>query len=195
MPIPTQEADSSSSATLVERLQSRQPAAWQRLSQLYTPLVYGWARRAGLGDGDAHDVVQEVFIAVAAGIDGFRRDRTGDSFRGWLRGIARHKLQDHYRRRAAAPDAPGGSEHLKRLQELEAPDDVPPASDNDLAELVRRAAELLRSDFQETTWRAFWRLAVDGLPAAAVAEELGLTTGAVHAARFRVLKRLRDELA
>jgi RNA polymerase sigma-70 factor (ECF subfamily) len=44
-----------------------------------------------------------------------------------------------------------------------------------------------------TTWAAFQRVAVDGLPAARVAEELGLSENAVLQAKSRILKRLRQE--
>jgi RNA polymerase sigma-70 factor, ECF subfamily len=61
-------------------------------------------------------------------------------------------------------------------------------------QLVSRALELMHTDFQPATWRAFWEHGVCGRPAAEVAAELGLTTGAVYAAKFRVLDRLRKEL-
>jgi RNA polymerase sigma-70 factor (ECF subfamily) len=60
--------------------------------------------------------------------------------------------------------------------------------------LASRALQIMRADFQETTWKACWETAVAGRPAAEVARELGLTVGAVYAAKFRVLDRLRHEL-
>src|SRR5439155_11837638 len=89
-----------SSDTIVSRLKLHDALAWERLSQLAGPLVYGWARRAGLQDSDAADVTQEVFQAVAQQIDTFRKERPGDSFRGWLWGIARHKIADQFRKQA-----------------------------------------------------------------------------------------------
>jgi RNA polymerase sigma-70 factor (ECF subfamily) len=100
---------SSASDSLFRRLRAREGAAWHRLVRLYGPVVYGWCRRAGLQEADAADVGQEVFAAVAGGIDAFRRDRPGDSFRGWLWGITRHKVNDLWRRRAGQPDGAGGS--------------------------------------------------------------------------------------
>ena len=61
--------------------------------------------------------------------------------------------------------------------------------------LTNRALRLMQADFQPATWQAFWEQVVVGRPAADVAAELGLTPGAVYAARFRVLDRLRRELA
>jgi RNA polymerase sigma-70 factor (ECF subfamily) len=187
------------SSSLVSRLKARDPAAWDRFARLYGPLVYGWCRRAGLRDDDAADVAQEVFRGVAVGIDQFRRDRSGDSFRGWLRGIARHKLLDHYRRVAGQPDAAGGSAALVRLGQVAsdpAADDPPPGeAARDLALLARRAMDLVRTDFHEATWRAFWETAVEGRPPADVAAELGLSVASVYSAKSRVLARLRQELA
>ncbi len=52
----------------------------------------------------------------------------------------------------------------------------------------------MRADFQEKTWKACWETVALGRPAAAVAAELDLSVGAVYAAKFRVLERLRQEL-
>ena len=61
-------------------------------------------------------------------------------------------------------------------------------------QLARRALQIMHTDFQPSTWRACYEVVVVGRPVAEVAAELGLTPGAVHAARFRVLARLRQEL-
>jgi RNA polymerase sigma-70 factor (ECF subfamily) len=64
------------SATLLERL--RQPAdqeAWARFVRLYTPLPYYWARRVGLQEQDAADLVQEVFAVLFQKLPEFTYDR------------------------------------------------------------------------------------------------------------------------
>jgi RNA polymerase sigma-70 factor (ECF subfamily) len=53
---------------------------------------------------------------------------------------------------------------------------------------------MIRSEFEERTWQAFWRTAVDGLTAADVGAELHMKSGAVRVAKCRVLQRLREEL-
>jgi RNA polymerase sigma-70 factor (ECF subfamily) len=65
----------------------------------------------------------------------------------------------------------------------------------DATGLYQRALNLLRTDFAESTWQAFLATAVDGRSAADVAEDLGMTVGAVYVAKSRVLARLREELA
>jgi len=188
----------STSRSLLRRARAHDPAAWTRLTAVYSPLVYRWCRRSGLQSSDAADVAQEVFRSVAAGLDGFRHQRPEDTFRGWLWTITRNKIRDHFRARAARPDARGGTTAQLALEQL--PDEGPGGPDDDtdpglLSKLARRAVALMQTDFAETTWRAFWLTAVEQQPARAVAEELGMSDAAVYVARSRVLRRLREELA
>ena len=53
----------------------------------------------------------------------------------------------------------------------------------------------MQAEFQPTTWRAFWECVVADRPGAEVAAELGISVDAVYAAKSRVLRRLRRELA
>jgi RNA polymerase sigma-70 factor (ECF subfamily) len=162
---------------------------------LYGPLVYSWARQLGVPPADAADVSQEVFRAVHGSIQSFRRDRPDDSFRGWLWTITRNKTGDHFRRLEGRPQSPGGSTARQLFEQLpDAPSEAATGADV-LSAVAHRALELVRSEFEERTFRAFWRTAVDGQKAKDVAEELGMTLGAVYMAKSRVTRRLRDELA
>lgn len=162
---------------------------------LYYPLVYGWCRRRVLQVEDAADVVQEIFGAVARGLPGFRRAREGDTFRGWMRGIARHRLQDYWRLQAAGDRPAGGSDAAHRLAEVPDPFlDEPDESPGPTALLVRRGLELIRPEFGEPVWQAFWRASVDGQDPADIAADLGVSRNAVYKAKSRVLARLREVL-
>lgn len=121
--MPVTESSSSTSASLLDRVRQLDPEAWDRLSRFYSPVVYRWCRHAGVQDNDAADVSQEVFRAVANGIGGFRREKPGDSFRGWLWTITRNKIRDHFRRLADRPGGVGGSAANRRM--LEIPDIIP----------------------------------------------------------------------
>ncbi len=183
--------------SLLDRLRERRADDWRRLLALFAPVVYQWARRAGLQDCDAADVVQEVFAAVHAGLDQFRKDAAHGSFRGWLHRIARNKVCDHYRRRDRLLVGEGGSNAVQRLNDHP---DLDHFGDEDNALettclLAKRALELIRGDFAPTTWAAFHAVVVDSQPAETVAAELGVSVGAVYVAKSRVLKRLREELA
>jgi RNA polymerase sigma-70 factor (ECF subfamily) len=183
----------STSVTLLERVRVREPEAWGRLLRLYGPLVEAWCLRGGVRGADAEDVTQEVFRAVADGLADFRKDRPGDTFRGWLKGVTRHKLLDHYRRGRRAPGARGGSDAQRRLQQVPAPE-LPDDDPADLTGLYHRALELVRGEFEPRTWQAFLRVVVDGRTAAEAGAELGLTAPAVRMAKSRVLRRLREEV-
>ncbi len=174
---------------------------------MYGPLVYRWVRQAGVMQGDAEDLVQEVFIAVAHSIPHFSLQSGTGSFRRWLWGITHNKVKQHFRRVNREPRGTGGTEaqiqirnQPELLAEASSPkngesetDSVSLGFDED-ASLLHRAMGLLKSDFEEHTWRAFWRMAVDGQSSADVAEELGMTKKAVRQAKYRVLRRLRAEL-
>jgi RNA polymerase sigma-70 factor (ECF subfamily) len=185
--------DKSTSLTLLQRVRDRDEEAWRRLLHLYAPLVARWCGLRGVRGQDADDVQQEVFQAVAKGLDGFRRERSGDTFRGWLRGITRNKILDHYRRGARGAAAQGGTDAHRQLQQV-ADEPLPEDTEDDLSGLYRRALELVRGEFEERTWEMFWRSAVDGQAPADIAADLGVSAAAVRKAKSRVLHRLREEV-
>jgi RNA polymerase sigma-70 factor, ECF subfamily len=187
---------SSLSSTMFRRVVALDKDAWQRVFDLYHPYLYSKCRHRGLHGHDAADVAQEVMMAAFKSIANFRREEPGSSFRAWLLGIADHKLQDHWDGKAINPQGEGGSDTQRWLDQLIAPGDESSRkinADAEKAGLIRRALELIQLEFEERTWKAFWRFAIDTQPAAAVATELGTTPNAVHVAACRVRKRLRDE--
>ena len=192
---PTGDATSSVGATLLVRLRAGQAGAWERLVRLYGQTVYVWCRGAGVSEADAADVSQEVFAAVARHIADFRRERPGDSFRGWLWTITRNKVRDHWRRHADGVQAAGGTTAQQVMNQV--PEDGLPdteaGAEAEASDLYRRALELIRSEFEERTWRAFLMVTVEGRLPADAAAALGTTPGAVYIAKSRVLKRLREE--
>jgi RNA polymerase sigma-70 factor, ECF subfamily len=181
------------SLTLLDRIRTSDQDAWRNVIYLYTPLVVYWCRRRGVREGDAEDVAQEVFRAVASGISTFHRDRTGDTFRGWLRSVTQHKALDWHRYRGRNPaEAAGGTEAGQVLNEIAADaDDEDPSQ---LSELYHRALELVRGEFERQTWQAFWRVAVEGHVPKDVARDMGVSTAAVRKAKSRVMGRLREQL-
>jgi RNA polymerase sigma-70 factor (ECF subfamily) len=174
--------------SLLERL--RQPQAneaWQRFVELYTPLLRFWARRLGLQNEDADDLIQEVFTTVLQKLPTFRQQE-GHTFRSWLRTVTRNKWIDLRRRHKVLPQVADTT-----LEELPARAEAFWEGDY-RRYLVKRALDLMQADFHPTTWKACWEVVAYGRPAAEVGAELGLSVGAVHAARARVLARLREEL-
>jgi RNA polymerase sigma-70 factor (ECF subfamily) len=171
--------------------QMRRPdaaAAWERFARLYTPVLLSWARGLGLQDHDAADLVQNVFAVLIQKLPTFHYE-PGKSFRAWLHTITLNKWRDMLRHRVRLREC-GDAVLAQQVAEAEDLFDEREYRQ----QVVARALQLMRRDFQPATWRAFWDHVVCGRAAAEVAADLGLTTGAVYSATCRVLDRLRKEL-
>ena len=187
---------SETSLTLLERLQQQpDPAAWQRLVDIYTPLIGRWLARSPLQHVDQEDLIQEVLKIVVQKLPEFRRRREG-SFRAWLRVVTANCLRAHWRSANHRPLATGDSDFLQMLQELEDPHSpLAQAWDNEHdRHVVRRLLELIEPQFEPATLDAFRRVVMEGQKPAQVAAELGVSVNAVLIARSRVLQRLRGEV-
>jgi RNA polymerase sigma-70 factor (ECF subfamily) len=186
----------STSSSLIARLKRREPDAWRKVADVYTPLVYGWARRGGLSDADAADAVQEVFRAVYSHATDFGAQNQQASFRAWLWAITRNQVRLFYRQRGAAPQAQGGTDFARQLNEYPdwIDDEEDPVTSSERQALLQRTLVVIRGDFDDTTWQAFWRLSVENHTTADISAELGISQGAVRQAKYRVLCRLREEM-
>jgi RNA polymerase sigma-70 factor (ECF subfamily) len=184
------------SVSLLERLRLRpDPAAWQRLLDLYTPLIAGWLRRQGLQPADVDDLTQEALAVLVRELPHFQHDLRPGAFRRWLRTIAVNRLRTFWR--ARGPRGVGGDPSREQLMDrLEDPD-------SDLSRLwdeehdrhvVRRLLELIEPEFEPATWSAFRMLVLEGKPTRVAATALGLTPNAVRIAKSRVLARFRQEI-
>jgi RNA polymerase sigma-70 factor, ECF subfamily len=191
-------AANATSLTLLAGIKLDDEESWRRVVGLYTPFLLYWCRRWGVRGEEADDVVQEVFQAAFLCLKDFRRDRQGDSFRGWLRGIARHKVLTLLRRRGDR--GPGGTDFYR--QSLLVPDPGGPATPDgdeveerlDVESAYRDVLGLVRAEFEERTWQAFWRTAVEGQTPTVIAEDLGVTPAAIRQAKSRVLRRFKELL-
>jgi RNA polymerase sigma factor (sigma-70 family) len=184
------------SLTLLDRLQRQpDPASWQRLMDIYAPLIAYWLAPARLQNADQDDLIQEVLKILVQKLPDFQRRREG-SFRTWLRVVTANCLQAHWRSEKYRTLPSGGSDYFQKLQELEDPQSA-------LAQtwdaehdgfVVRRLLELIGPQFEPTTLQAFRKVVMDGQKPAEVAAELGITVNAVFLAKSKILRRLRQEL-
>jgi RNA polymerase sigma-70 factor (ECF subfamily) len=101
------------------------------------------------------------------------------------------RMTDFYKSASRRDRGAGDTAALERLAEVPAPPDEADWDREYERRVLAWAADRVRGEFQDTTWRAFWRTAVDGVPGPEAAKELGLSLGAVHVARSRVLARLK----
>jgi RNA polymerase sigma factor (sigma-70 family) len=185
------------SVSLLERLASAPTDAdWRRLLDLYQPLLRAWIARAGGPPADADDLIQEVLLVVFREVGGFEWRGPG-AFRAWMRTILVHRMRDYFRVCRHRPMATGGSDFLRKLDELESPDSALSRlwdrehDEHITASLMQR----VQGDFTPVTWQAFRRHVLEREPAVQVARKLDLSLNSVLLAKSRVLKRLRQEAA
>ncbi len=186
------------SSSLLHQVQEDRADSWSRVVHIYAPLAYYWCLREGLQPADAEDVVQEAFRSVAARVRDFVRTGQNGSFRGWLRTIVRNKIGNFFRQNHRRVEcerdfyeerAPG---NLCCSLSPEGPERNGHSVETQL--LYLQVLDLVRTEFEEPTWRAFWRVVADGVPPKHVADEMGISVNAVYLAKSRVLRRVRDEM-
>ena len=168
--------------------------AWDRLVQVYGPMIYAWARKRGASAEDAADVMQDVFQVLTTKLSKFDKHSQSGSFRAWLYTVTRNRVVDLLRKREKRELAVGGTGAQQMLQDYpEQLDHQSEDSQTDLVHLRRRALESMSIDFESKTWQAFYRTAIQGDVPADVAADLGISVWAVYKARSRILKRLKED--
>ncbi len=184
------------SASLLDRLREKPDAdSWQRLVDLYTPLIRGWLRRHGLPDQEADDLVQEVLAVVVRRLPDFRRQPHTGAFRSWLRTITVNCLRDAWRSQRIRPRATGDSNFQQMLDQLEDPGSGLSGLWNDEHDrhVLNELLALIKPRFEPSTWQAFQLVTLQGASPKDVSAELGISVNAVFIAKSRVLSLLRRE--
>ena len=187
----------STSTNLLELVVEGDQEAWRRFVSIYGAFIYARCRRAGVLPHDSADLVQDVLKRVLKSISTLRRDEPGQGLRPWLRTISTNVIVDHFRKRTKERGALGNDVSCGMLDDFPSPWDEDSnswATTPDVVLVLRQAMECVKIDYEEKTWQAFWRTVVEEQPTAEVAIALGLAQGTVRQARYKILKRLREEL-
>jgi RNA polymerase sigma-70 factor (ECF subfamily) len=182
-------------ASLLVRIRDLQDRmAWSEFVHIYAPLIHAYAMHRGLQDADAADVAQVVLSQLLRAAPGFRYDPSRGQFRAWLFTITLNELRKVAKRHARQPVGTGESEVRQLLEQH--PDDAESAYwDREYQrQLFDWVAKKVQSEFRETTWQAFWATAVENREIKEVAQELGISVGAIYIARSRILVRIREEI-
>ena len=187
--------------SLVERLADwGDQLRWQEFFDTYWKLIHSAARKSGLTDAEAQEVVQETVITVAKNIDKLKYDPAIGSFKGWLLQITRWRIADQFRKRE-----PGNAKR-------------PRSTDDRLTATIERVSDSQIVDLDEV-WESSWKenlfeAAVARVkkkiepkqfqifdcyvrkewPAQKVAERLVVNVGQVYLARHRVGALLKKEI-
>jgi RNA polymerase sigma-70 factor (ECF subfamily) len=168
----------------------------------YGGLIRDWCHRSGVQEADQDDVVQTILLRLLKMLPAFQYDPR-KRFRGLVHRAVYRAIVDLYRERQRHPGGYGsGNTGVgNQLHEVPAPDD--PAVEDLTQELARQAdrnqqlqeaCERVRRRVKPHNWQAFWLTTVEGDPVAEVAQQLGMTEGAVLVAKHRVIKMIRSEV-
>jgi RNA polymerase sigma-70 factor (ECF subfamily) len=181
--------------SLLLRAQAGDDQAWKDLTKLYRPHLVGWLRSLEVSPNDIDDLVQDILFDVVRSLPSFSHSGRVGAFRTWLRTIAHAHTCDYWKSRSRQPRVRKDLDVAKVLRDLEDPaSDVNRWWDEEHDRYVLRCLlQLIELQFETSTVLAFRRVALEGASTTDAARELGLSVGAVYAAKSRVLRRLREE--
>ncbi len=179
--------------SLIVRLKCRDnEPAWQDFVVAYEPFLRRLAARQGVPERHVADVTQQVLMAIARSIDGWTDDGRGASFRRWVSTVSRNVVI-RFMSRERQHEPTGGTDLMKLLSE------VPASPDQQLVreyehELIVWAADQVRNEFHETSWKAFKATVIEGRSVAETAGALGISAGSIYMSRSRILAKIRQRV-
>lgn len=183
--------NSTSESLLVRLRSSDDQLAWSKFVELYTPLLFYWARKTGLQTQDAADLVQDVLAIVFQKLPDFSYD-PAKSFRGWMRTITLNRHRELCRKRSIGAINSAQSALTKVSKGDVDPKEIWEA--NYRGSLISQALAMMQSEFEPSTWKALKSFVIDGQLASKAAEEAGVSVWTVYSAKSRLLAKLRHQL-
>ncbi|MEQ1825425.1 MAG: sigma-70 family RNA polymerase sigma factor [Pirellula sp.] len=186
-------------ASLIVRLHDRRDMqAWEEFVGLYSPLIRRVARSRGLQEADASEVVQDVMVAIVKAIPNYECSTQVGSFRRWLTTIARNKTLNRLTRQPVdvarrCPELVSNNfGDLNWIEAKQCGEQTSVIDSEWRQQIFVLGAQSVRARVQPSTWSAFWMTAVEDRDGDEVAQELGMSIGAVYVARSRVLAKIRE---
>jgi RNA polymerase sigma-70 factor (ECF subfamily) len=191
-------------ASLLHRLKDwRDQASWQQFFDIYWRLIYSVARRSGLTDSEAQDVVQETMVAVAKHMPGFQYNAANGQFKTWLLNMTRWRIIDQVRKRskAAPPDSTALHEGDSPLKPIDCV--IDPASNvlDNLWEaewqktLLEAALAVVKRRVDPQNYQLFDFYVNKEWPPAKVASAFNVAIDQVYLAKHRITELLKAEVA
>ena len=187
--------------SLVERLTDwGDQLRWQEFFDTYWKLIYSAARRSGLTDTEAQEVVQETVITVAKNIDKLKYDPAIGSFKGWLLQITRWRIADQFRKREPGNAKSVHSADDRATATIERVSDSRGIGLDAMWEtewkenLFKAAIAKVKRKIEPKQFQIFDCYVRKEWPATKVATRLGVSLGQVYLARHRVGALLKKEI-
>lgn len=194
-PIPTRQS-------LLERLKRLDDqSSWVDFFETYWTLIYGVARKSGLNDAEAQDVVQETIISVARKMPEFSYDPAAGSFKGWLMRLTRWRIADHFRKKHYEEkgewkprEQPSDLAFLEHQPALDGPDVEAIWNAEWERHLMERALAKVRQSISPLQFQIFQMHVLNGVPATEVAERLQVKLPQVYFAKYKLTSLVRKEV-
>jgi RNA polymerase sigma-70 factor (ECF subfamily) len=189
-------ADSTSrsyEAKLVEKLRSGDSTAMEEFYNIYRSRLYALVlAQVDQNQAVAEDLVQETFLAALGSLDKFRGD---SQLYTWLRSIAFHKLNDHFRRQVRQPRAQESSPDFDAMKQLEQTRNDEPAAvtvmeSEEVRQSVNQALEELPQDYQEVLVLKY----LEEMPVLEISQVMGRSPKSVEGLLSRARKAMRANL-
>lgn len=189
-------------ATLIHRLKNWQDqSSWQDFFDTYWKLIYDVARRSGLTDTEAQDVVQETMISVARHMPNFHYDPALGSFKAWLLNLTRWRITDQLRKRNHFPHSRSSSDDtataVGTVSELIDPasEDISKLWDTEWERnLLDAAIARVKRSVDPRKYQIFDLCTNKGWRPEKVAETFGVPVGQVYLAKHRVTRMIKTEV-
>jgi RNA polymerase sigma-70 factor (ECF subfamily) len=189
------------SSLLVRLKDTQDQRSWQEFNDRYGHLIFGFARKAGLTETEAEEVVQETMISASKHLPEFRYDPSVCSFKTWLLNLSRWRVQDQFRKRIPTnPVGVGSRADADRTTTIERVAD-PAAQELDMiwdkewqTTLLNTALAKIKPQVKPNEWQMFDLYALQGWSPRDVALALGVSVGRVYLVKHRVSGRLKKEM-
>ena len=191
--------------TLLDRLKDKDDqASWQEFFDTYWSLIFRVAKKSGLSDEEAQDIVQETVISVARKIDGFVYDPKVCSFKTWMLRLTRWRIINQLKRRQRKSarmhrsnmnaDDPTRTATVNRIPDP-ASLDLEPCWDREWAlNLYRASLERTKQKVSPDQYQIYDLCVAEDMPARKVAKTLGVSIARVYLAKHRVGKVHKHEI-
>ena len=187
--------------TLLERLKDwRDAASWQEFFDIYWKLIYGVARKSGLLEAEAQEVVQETMIAVARHIPDFKYDRKLGSFKVWLLNMTRWRITDQLRKRRTVALPPPSEDSATGTHWLENLPDPAGSNLDQLWEheweknLLEAAVGNVKRRLEPQKYQIFDFYVNKQWPPEKVAGVFSISVNQVYLAKHRILGLIKEEV-
>ena len=184
-------------SSLIQRLKATiNGESWEEFFHTYWELIYNVARRAGLSEADAQDIVQETILKVHNSLDRFEYNRKRGTFKGWLRTVTRSRLNDFFKKQQRRPalnqPLEETADELQNLEDPEGPEIEKIWDEEWNRNLIQAALSRTKKLSSPKQFQIFKCHYVDEWTVRETCRTLGVNAAQVYMAKQRVGKVFRE---